>query len=49
MTKILISGGGGMLGQKLAKQPVKNASAKKSKVEITLFDIAFPFKTLAEG
>jgi len=35
-----------MVGQKLAKQLAKNNSANKSKIEITLFDIAFPSKTL---
>ena len=46
MTKILILGGGGMLGQKLAKQLGKKVLADKSKIEITLFDIAFPAKPL---
>ena len=35
-----------MLGQKLAKQLIKNASANKSKFEITLFDIVFPTKPI---
>ena len=47
MTKILILGGGGMIGQKLGNQLVKNNLETASELDITLFDIAFPPKPLA--
>lgn len=47
MTKIFILGGGGMLGQKLANQLVKNASETAAELDIALFDVAFPPEPLA--
>lgn len=47
MTKIFILGGGGMIGQKLGNQLVKNNLETASELDITLFDIAFPPKPLA--
>lgn len=40
MTKVLILGGGGMIGQKLARRITDSATFPKS--ELTLFDRAFP-------
>ena len=42
MTKILILGGGGMVGRKLAARLVKEGLGGDAAPEITLFDVAFP-------
>jgi nucleoside-diphosphate-sugar epimerase len=46
MKKILILGGGGMIGQKLAKRLLKSGLKNNDLVEVTLFDIAFPQQAL---
>ena len=42
MTKILILGGGGMVGQKLAARLVNEGLGGDAAPDITLFDVAFP-------
>ncbi len=42
MTKILIIGGGGMVGQKLAHRLAREGLAGKPDLQMTLFDMAFP-------
>jgi len=42
MTKILIIGGGGMVGQKLLKRLIADGLPGHASLDITLFDIAFP-------
>ena len=42
MTKVLIIGGGGMVGQKLVHQLLKSNLTTGAPLDITLFDIAFP-------
>lgn len=42
MTRVLIIGGGGMVGQKLAARLIARGLPGHSKLDITLFDIAFP-------
>ena len=47
MTKVLILGGGGMVGQKLAGQ-LKSAGLSQAKIsDITAFDLGFPSKSIA--
>lgn len=47
MTRILIIGGGGMIGQKLARSLATEGFAGANAPEVTLFDRAFPAKTAA--
>ena len=42
MTKVLIIGGGGMVGQKLAHRIAKTGLSQHSEVDVTLFDMGFP-------
>ena len=42
MTKILILGGGGMVGQKLANHLLASGLPGHKALDITLFDMAFP-------
>ncbi len=42
MTKILILGGGGMVGQKLANRLITEGLRDNTDLKITLFDMAFP-------
>ncbi|MFK7763466.1 MAG: D-erythronate dehydrogenase [Roseobacter sp.] len=42
MTKVLILGGGGMVGQKLAHRLAAEGLAGYSKIDVTLFDMGFP-------
>lgn len=44
MTKILILGGGGMVGQKLANHLLASGLPGHKTLDITLFDMAFPLK-----
>ena len=44
MTKILILGGGGMVGQKLANHLLASGLPGHKALDITLFDMAFPLK-----
>ena len=44
MTKILILGGGGMVGQKLANHLLASGLLGHKALDITLFDMAFPLK-----
>ena len=44
MTKILILGGGGMVGQKLANHLLASGLHGHKTLDITLFDMAFPLK-----
>ena len=44
MTKILILGGGGMVGQKLANHLLESGLPGHKALDITLFDMAFPLK-----
>ena len=44
MTKILILGGGGMVGQKLANHLLASGLPDHKALDITLFDMAFPLK-----
>ena len=44
MTKILILGGGGMVGQKLANHLLASGLRGHKALDITLFDMAFPLK-----
>ena len=44
MTKILILGGGGMVGQKLANHLLVSGLPGHKTLDITLFDMAFPLK-----
>ena len=44
MTKILILGGGGMVGQKLANHLLASGLPGYKALDITLFDMAFPLK-----
>lgn len=44
MTKILIIGGGGMVGQKLAARLIEKGLPGHADLDITLFDVAFPPK-----
>lgn len=44
MTRVLIIGGGGMVGQKLAKHLITNGLPGYAELEITLFDMTFPEK-----
>ena len=44
MTKILILGGGGMVGQKLANHLLASGLPDHKTLDITLFDMAFPLK-----
>lgn len=44
MTKILILGGGGMVGQKLANHLLASGLSGHKALDITLFDTAFPLK-----
>lgn len=44
MTKILILGGGGMVGQKLANHLLASGLPGHNALDITLFDMAFPLK-----
>ena len=47
MTKVLILGGGGMVGQKLAGQ-LKSAGLSQAKISnITAFDLGFPLDSIA--
>ncbi|WP_298968380.1 D-erythronate dehydrogenase [uncultured Roseobacter sp.] len=47
MTKILIIGGGGMVGQKLAARLIEKGLPGHTDLDITLFDVAFPPKGLS--
>ncbi|WP_298915432.1 D-erythronate dehydrogenase [uncultured Roseobacter sp.] len=47
MTKVLIIGGGGMVGQKLAGQLVRDGLEDHGALDITLFDVAFPTGAVA--
>lgn len=49
MTKILILGGGGMIGQKLAARLRETGLAGEAAPEIDLFDIAFPPTSAPHG
>lgn len=42
MTRVLIIGGGGMVGQKLANRIADQGLAGHDQIEVTLFDMAFP-------
>lgn len=42
MTRVLIIGGGGMVGQKLAARLINQGLPGHPKLDITLFDVAFP-------
>ena len=46
MTKVIIIGGGGMVGQKLVHQLLKSDLGTGAPLDITLFDMAFPTTSL---
>ncbi len=45
MTRVLIIGGGGMLGQKLAYRLARDGLDEHASPEVTLFDMGFPEKS----
>lgn len=47
MTRVLIIGGGGMVGQKLAAHLIADGLPGHAQLDITLFDVAFPPNCLA--
>ena len=47
MTRVLILGGGGMVGQKLTRRIAANGLQGTSDIDLTLFDIGFPVASAA--